>query len=79
MINKNFIFKNAYNAEKYQGNDFSIWDRDHDRSDDYCTQTTQMKEGFQAFIDNYSCKDGKKAKQVKRVSKFIQKITNPYC
>lgn len=68
-----------FNAEKYGGNNFSILKRDHVRSDDHCTQVTAMQEAFQAFVDNYSCMDGKKAKEVKRTQQFITKMTNPYC
>ena len=68
-----------YDSEKIGENDFAIWEKQANRSDDVCDQATTVKAGLNAWVDNYACMDKNNKRQTKRVSKFIQKITNPYC
>ena len=68
-----------YDSEKFGNNDFAVWEKYATRSDDVCEQTTTVKAGLNAWVENYACMDKKNKRQTKRVSKFIEKITNPYC
>lgn len=68
-----------YDSEKIGENDFAIWEKQANRSDDVCDQATTVKAGLNAWVDNYACMDKKNRRQTHRVSKFIEKVTNPYC
>ena len=68
-----------YNTKKFGKNDFAVWEREATQSDDVCEQTTTIQAGLYAWVDNYACMDKNSKRQTKRVSKFIEKITNPYC
>ncbi|CAG5108306.1 Oidioi.mRNA.OKI2018_I69.chr1.g3733.t1.cds [Oikopleura dioica] len=68
-----------YDAERIGKNDFAIWEKQAVRSEDHCTQTETIKAGLYAWVDNYACMSKKTSRQTKRVTKFIGKMTNPYC
>jgi len=68
-----------YNSDKFEKNDFAVWEKYASRSDNVCDQATIVKAGLSAWVDNYACMDKNNKRQTKRVSKFIEKITNPYC
>lgn len=68
-----------YDFDRIGKNEFAIWEKQATRSSDVCVQATTVKAGLNAWVDNYACMDKKNKKQTHRVSKFIGKVTNPYC
>ena len=60
-------------------NHFGVWEKDATRSADVCEQTTTMKAGLNAWVINYACNDESNKRKAKRVAKFTEKLTNPYC
>jgi len=68
-----------YNSDLIGKNEFAIWEKQAARSNDVCVQATTVKAGLNAWVANYACMDKKNKKQTHRVSKFIEKVTNPYC
>jgi hypothetical protein len=68
-----------YNFNRIGKNQFAIWEKQATRSADVCVQATTVKAGLNAWVDNYACMDKKNKRQTNRVSKFIEKVTNPYC
>ena len=69
----------AYNEDKIGKNEFAIWEKQATLSEDVCVQATTIKTGLNAWVDNYACMDKKNSRETKRVAKFIEKVTNPYC
>ena len=65
-----------YNVDRIGKNEFAIWEKQATRSSDVCVQATTVKSGLNAWVEIYACMD---KKQTHRVSKFIGKVTNPYC
>jgi len=68
-----------YDFDRIGKNEFAIWEKQATRSSDVCVQATTVKSGLNAWVENYACMDKKNKKQTHRVSKFIEKVTNPYC
>jgi hypothetical protein len=68
-----------YNVDRIGKNQFAIWEKQATRSADVCVQATTVKAGLNMWVDNYACMDKKNKRQTHRVSKFIEKVTNPYC
>ena len=68
-----------YKPDQIGKNEFAIWEKQASRSDNHCIQSQTIKAGLKAWVANYACMSRKTSGQTKRISKFIAKLTNPYC